>query len=122
MQYVIGSIVALATLALALGAITGRVKINSCCAPADPADDRRMRMDGYDEDSSSPQDPRAIEVSSVQPNTDGTRQARPSAHSTSHAASHSLTRADLARLAGPTSTRGARLSTRSRQIHPMVTP
>jgi len=42
MQYVIGSIVVLATLALALGAITGRVKINSCCAPADPADDRRM--------------------------------------------------------------------------------
>ena len=45
MQYVLGSIVALATVALAVGAITGRVKIRSCCAPADPARDRRMRTE-----------------------------------------------------------------------------
>ena len=52
MQYVIGSIIALATLALAVGAITGRVRARSCCAPADPDPDpdrdRRMRTEGYE--------------------------------------------------------------------------
>ena len=43
MQYVIGSILALATLVLAVGAITGKVKATSCCAPADPGRDRRMQ-------------------------------------------------------------------------------
>jgi len=47
MQYVIGSVLALATLALAVGAITGRVKVRSCCAPADPARDLRMRSEGH---------------------------------------------------------------------------
>ena len=46
MQYIIGSVVALATLALVVGAITGRVKVQSCCAPADPARDLRMRHEG----------------------------------------------------------------------------
>jgi hypothetical protein len=46
MQYIIGSVLALATLALAVGAITGRVKVQSCCAPADPARDLRMRPEG----------------------------------------------------------------------------
>jgi hypothetical protein len=46
MQYVIGSVLALGTAALAVGAITGRVKIRSCCAPGDPAQDRRMRTAG----------------------------------------------------------------------------
>jgi len=44
-QYVIGSVLALATVALVVGAITGRVKVQSCCAPADPACDRRMRAE-----------------------------------------------------------------------------
>ncbi len=35
MQYVIGSVLALATVALAVGAITSRVKIRSCCAAAE---------------------------------------------------------------------------------------
>ena len=48
MQYVIGSIVAVGTLALAVGAITGRVKARSCCAPADPERDLRMRPEGYE--------------------------------------------------------------------------
>jgi len=43
MQYVIGSLVALATLGLAVGAVTGKVRARSCCAPADPSRDRRMR-------------------------------------------------------------------------------
>ena len=43
MQYVIGGIVAAFTLALAIGALTGRVKVRSCCAVADPTRDRRMR-------------------------------------------------------------------------------
>lgn len=47
MQYIIGSVLALATLALAVGAITGRVKVRSCCAPADPARDLRMRPEGH---------------------------------------------------------------------------
>jgi len=48
MQYVIGSIIALGTLVLAVGMITGRVKARSCCAPADPDRDLRMRPDGYE--------------------------------------------------------------------------
>lgn len=44
MQYVIGSILALATVVLAIGAITGKIKATSCCAPADPARDRRMQV------------------------------------------------------------------------------
>lgn len=44
MQYVVGSALGLATLALAIGAITGRVKVQSCCTPADPSRDRRMRI------------------------------------------------------------------------------
>lgn len=47
MQYVIGSIVALGTLVLAVGAITGRVKARSCCAPSDPDRDRRMGPEGH---------------------------------------------------------------------------
>lgn len=44
MQYAVGTVLALATLALAVGAITGKVKATSCCAPADPAHDRRMQI------------------------------------------------------------------------------
>jgi hypothetical protein len=51
MQYVIGPALALATLVLAVGAITGRVKATSCCAPADPALDRRMQAASEDSQS-----------------------------------------------------------------------
>ena len=43
MHIVIGVIFALGVLALAYGAITGRVRAQkACCAPADPARDLRM--------------------------------------------------------------------------------
>jgi len=35
-------VVMVAALALAVGAISGRVTARSCCAPGDPAHDRRM--------------------------------------------------------------------------------
>jgi hypothetical protein len=43
MTYVIGGLVLAATLALAVGALTGRVRARSCCAVADPRRDLRMR-------------------------------------------------------------------------------
>ena len=43
MQYVIGAGFALLVVALAVGAIAGKVQARSCCAPADPDLDRRMR-------------------------------------------------------------------------------
>jgi len=43
MQYVIRIGRSLVTLALAVGAITGRVKARSGCAPGDPDKDLRMR-------------------------------------------------------------------------------
>ena len=45
MQYVVGSLVALATLGLAVGAISGSVRARSCCAPDDPSRDRRMQAE-----------------------------------------------------------------------------
>ena len=43
MRFLLGGLVSVATLALAIGALTGRVKVRSCCAVADPARDLRMR-------------------------------------------------------------------------------
>lgn len=43
MHYVVGGIFSLFVIALAVGAITGRVRASSCCAPGDPALDARMR-------------------------------------------------------------------------------
>jgi hypothetical protein len=48
-QYVIGSVLVLFVLALVAGALTGRVKANSCCAVADPRRDLRMR-DAFQDD------------------------------------------------------------------------
>ena len=79
MQYVIGSIVALATLALAVGAITGRVKVRSCCAPANPTNDRRMRIDTYDVEPSSQRDPQNGEFRTT--GADPVRQTEPPAGS-----------------------------------------
>lgn len=42
MKYVIGSLVAIFSTALILGMITGRIKVESCCAPSDPKRDLRM--------------------------------------------------------------------------------
>ena len=43
MHYVVGGIFSLFVIALAVGAVTGRVRASSCCAPGDPALDARMR-------------------------------------------------------------------------------
>jgi uncharacterized membrane protein len=42
MRYLVGFIVAVPVLLLALGALTGRVKAQSCCVPVDPNHDRRL--------------------------------------------------------------------------------
>lgn len=42
MRWLVGLPILLATLALAVGAVTGRVRARSCCTPADPAHDKRM--------------------------------------------------------------------------------
>ena len=39
----VGGIFSLFVIALAVGAVTGRVRASSCCAPGDPALDARMR-------------------------------------------------------------------------------
>ena len=43
LSYLIAAVVLLPVLALVVGALMGRVRIQSCCAPADPAKDLRMR-------------------------------------------------------------------------------
>jgi hypothetical protein len=42
-QYALAGLVALFLLALAVGAVTGRIRATSCCAPSDPRRDLRMR-------------------------------------------------------------------------------
>lgn len=49
MTFVLGGLVLAGLLALLFGALTGRVHLNSCCAPADPAKDLRMRQ-AFDSD------------------------------------------------------------------------
>jgi hypothetical protein len=49
-RYLIGGVVILFLVLLLLGALTGRVKAQSCCAVADPDRDLRMRTS----DPSSP--------------------------------------------------------------------
>ncbi len=48
-QYVIAVLVMLPVVALMAGALLGRVRLQSCCAPADPRTDLRMRA-AFDED------------------------------------------------------------------------
>jgi hypothetical protein len=54
MQYVFGVPVLLFLVALVYGGLTGRVRMTSCCAVADPATDLRMRgaFEGEDDQSS----------------------------------------------------------------------
>ncbi|WP_344305281.1 hypothetical protein [Nocardioides bigeumensis] len=49
MQYVIAVLVVLPVVALVAGSLLGRVTLQSCCAPADPRTDLRMRA-AFDED------------------------------------------------------------------------
>jgi hypothetical protein len=55
MQYVFGVPVALFLVALVYGGLTGRVRLTSCCALADPARDLRMR--GADDEAESREQP-----------------------------------------------------------------
>ncbi|MEI7779490.1 MAG: hypothetical protein WCJ42_08670 [Actinomycetes bacterium] len=48
MSYVIGGAAAIFLLALAVGGLTGRVRLNSCCSIADPRRDKRMAS-AYDD-------------------------------------------------------------------------
>jgi hypothetical protein len=41
--YVLGGVAAVLLLVLVLAAVTGRLRLGSCCAVADPSKDRRMR-------------------------------------------------------------------------------
>ena len=43
MEIVLGAVLGLALLLLVLGGLTGRVRLSSCCTPADPSKDLRMR-------------------------------------------------------------------------------
>ena len=47
--YVVAVLVMLPVLALVSGALLGRVRLQSCCAPADPRCDLRMRA-AFEED------------------------------------------------------------------------
>jgi len=42
MKYIIGGLVLVYPLVLAIGALTGRIKVTSCCVIADPTKDLRM--------------------------------------------------------------------------------
>ena len=49
MEIVIGSLIVLSLVALVLGAVSGRVRLESCCTPSDPSRDLRMR-DAFEHD------------------------------------------------------------------------
>jgi hypothetical protein len=53
LTYVVGGLAAVLVLVLLLGAITGRLRLGSCCAVADPARDLRMRAAFEDDDTRS---------------------------------------------------------------------
>ena len=42
--YLLAAAAVLPVIALVVGAYTGRVKVNNCCATADPSRDLRMRV------------------------------------------------------------------------------
>ena len=52
MQFVFGVPVLLFLVALVYGGLTGRVRLTSCCAVADPSRDLRMRAAFEDDDHS----------------------------------------------------------------------
>jgi len=51
--FVLGGVAAVFVVSLLFGAITGRIRMRSCCAVADPAKDLRMRAAFEDEDARS---------------------------------------------------------------------
>lgn len=54
MPYLIGIVAVGLALALVFGAVSGRVKVRSCC-PADPSLDRRMQLPVTDQDATDQQ-------------------------------------------------------------------
>jgi hypothetical protein len=54
MVYVLGGAVLVFLVVLAYGGLTGRVRMTSCCAVADPRRDLRMRAAFEDDDSPEP--------------------------------------------------------------------
>lgn len=50
MQYVVGALLLLSLAFLAVAALTGRVKLRSCCSPVDARRDLRMRAAFEDPD------------------------------------------------------------------------
>ena len=53
MAYVLGIIAAVLLVLLVLAAVTGRIRLRSCCAVADPSKDLRMRAAFQGDDASS---------------------------------------------------------------------
>lgn len=53
MEYVVGGVVVAFLLLLVFGALTGRLRMQSCCAPVDPTRDLRMRAAFEDDDAPS---------------------------------------------------------------------
>ena len=49
MEIVIATLIAVPLVALAIGALSGRVRLTSCCATSDPSLDLRMRA-AYESD------------------------------------------------------------------------
>lgn len=43
MTYLLAALVLLPVIVLVVAALTGRARVQSCCAPSDPAKDLRMR-------------------------------------------------------------------------------
>ena len=54
MTYVLAALVLLPVIALVVAALTGRARVESCCAPSDPAKDVRMRAALQDQESEPP--------------------------------------------------------------------
>ena len=54
MTYLLAALVLLPVIVLVVAALTGRARVQSCCAPGDPMQDLRMRAAFHDEESSPP--------------------------------------------------------------------
>jgi hypothetical protein len=52
-ELILGGLVLAALLALVFGGLTGRLRLNSCCAPADASRDLRMR-EAFEHDRDDP--------------------------------------------------------------------
>lgn len=74
MQIAVGAVVGLALVVLLVGAVTGRVRLTSCCSPADPSNDLRMRV-AFEPDRDDVAVP-AADAASLLPDPTGRRTPR----------------------------------------------